>query len=61
MNVIIPFRPEFKDKMLKGLKTATSRTKKYGNAGDTFNAFGATFRIIHVSVEEQNKAYHMNQ
>jgi len=31
--------------MLKGTKTMTSRTRKYGEKGDTFDAFGATFEL----------------
>lgn len=45
MMIEIPFKEYFKDTMLSGLKTATSRTKKMGNAGDTFPRFGATFQI----------------
>lgn len=45
MKVEIPFMDEFQDRMLSGQKTATSRTKPYGKQGDTFDAFGATFRI----------------
>ncbi len=35
--------------MLTGHKTLTSRTKRYGKSGDTFDAFGATFRLLDVS------------
>jgi hypothetical protein len=45
-KVVIPFREEFREKMLKGFKTATTRMKKYGDKGDTFEAFGATFEIV---------------
>jgi len=48
MKVEIPFLARFKEPMLKGTKTMTSRTRKYGNAGDTFDAFGATFQITEV-------------
>jgi hypothetical protein len=34
--------------MLNGTKTMTSRTKKYGNVGDTFYAFGTIFELIEV-------------
>jgi hypothetical protein len=47
-EVFIPFQEHFGNKMLKGLKTCTSRTKKYGNRGDIFKAFGATFQILDV-------------
>ena len=43
MKVKIPFKAEFKDRILSGRKTCTSRTKKYGEVGDTFDAFGAEF------------------
>lgn len=42
-EVIIPFKPMFREPMLSGKKTATSRTRKYGNVGDAFQAFGAHF------------------
>lgn len=45
-EVKIPFLQEFKERMLSGQKTATTRSKKYGDSGDTFKIFGAEFRII---------------
>ena len=45
MKIHIPFLPEFRDAMLGGRKRATARAKRYGTAGDTFEAFGATFRL----------------
>lgn len=48
MLIDIPFQPEWYNKMLSGKKTCTSRTKKYGNVGDTFNIFGATFKIVDI-------------
>ena len=47
-EISIPFREEFQDKMLSDKKTATSRTEKYGDVGDTFKAFGAEFQITRV-------------
>jgi len=44
-RVKIPFIDEFKGAMLSGGKIATLRSKRYGKPGDTFKAFGATFRI----------------
>lgn len=41
--VKIPFRKEFKDKILNGEKTMTTRTRPYGGKGDCFWAFGALF------------------
>ena len=46
MKVKIPFKPRFKEPMLDGTKTWTSRTRRYGHKGDTFDAFGATFEIV---------------
>ena len=49
--VSIPFMERFKEPMLNGTKTWTSRTKKYGKAGDYFVAFGRTFQIHKVSIK----------
>lgn len=48
MKLNIPFIPFFAGSMLSGHKTVTSRTKRYGKEGDTFQAFGATFKIIRI-------------
>lgn len=48
MRVEIPFQERWRDLMLTGKKTMTSRTKRYGQEGDTFKAFGATFKIYHM-------------
>jgi hypothetical protein len=45
MRVKIPFLEHFKESMLNGTKTMTTRSKRYGWKGDTFDAFGATFQI----------------
>lgn len=45
---VIPFLPEFKERMLNNQKTATTRTKKYGNCGDLFSAFGSSFQLTKV-------------
>jgi hypothetical protein len=47
-EVLIPFQPEFKESMLAGKKTATSRPKRYGYPGDWFPAFGKTFVLTAV-------------
>ena len=39
---------EFKELMLAGKKIATTSTKKYGNGGDLFSAFGHTFQLTKV-------------
>ena len=46
--IIIPFLPEFESRMLSGEKTATTRTKKYGDGGDLFPAFGNSFQLTKV-------------
>jgi hypothetical protein len=43
--ISVPFLPEFKERLLSGLKTATSRTKRLGRPGQCFTAFGMTFRL----------------
>lgn len=43
MKINLPFREEFRDRMLSGRKTCTSRTKRFGEGGDTFEAFEAEF------------------
>ena len=45
MKVKMPFKKRFKEPMLNGTKTFTSRTKRMGKIGDTFEAFGRTFII----------------
>jgi len=42
---VIPFMTEFEERMLSGQKIATTRTKKYGNGGDLFFAFGHSFQL----------------
>ena len=48
MQVEIPFKERFREPMINGIKTMTSRTKIYGQAGDWFNAFGKTFVLTSV-------------
>jgi len=48
MKIKIPFKSCFEDALLSGSKTWTSRTRKYGEVGDIFEAFGATFIIERV-------------
>ena len=47
-EIKIPFLDEFEERMLSGKKTATARTRKYGEAGDVFEAFGQRFILIEV-------------
>ena len=44
-KVIIPFRDWSKKKLKLGHKTATSRSKKYGEVGDCFYEVGKKFKI----------------
>jgi len=46
MLITLPFMPDFEQPMLLAKKTATSRTRKYGEVGDTFHAFSHTFVLI---------------
>lgn len=48
VQVVIPFRDEFRRKILNGIKCMTTRTRKMGNVNDIFKVFGATFKIIAV-------------
>ena len=48
-KVYIPFLSIFKDAMLCGQKTCTTRTKQYGQPKDTFEAWGATFEIREIA------------
>lgn len=45
MSIDIPFRPSFRDPMLADVKVCTARTRRMGEPGDTFDAFGATFEL----------------
>ena len=48
MKVHIPFKERFREALLNDVKTLTSRTKRYGTYGDTFEAFGHEFEITEV-------------
>ena len=48
MKVKIPFKESFREPMVNGVKTWTSRTRRLGKAGDTFIAFGCEFEILKV-------------
>jgi hypothetical protein len=56
--ISIPFMPEFKDRMLAGVKTCTARNKRYGQPGDIFKKFGRTFMLV--KVERRVQAYVAN-
>ena len=53
MSLVIklPFKAHFRDLMQAGQKTATTRTKRFGNIGDTFQAFGVLFRLTQVEAK----------
>lgn len=44
----LPFRPEFKDAVLSGRKTATCRTKRYGDPGDELRTPFGSVRLTAV-------------
>ena len=50
MKINIPFQEQWRQPMLEGQKTCTSRTKRYGQEGDTFRIFNATFTLTKVEV-----------
>ena len=45
MEIKIPFMDEFRQPMILGKKTVTSRNKKYGEPKDTFKNWGIEFRL----------------
>ena len=47
-KIRIPFLPRWRAQMLAGLKTHTCRSEAYGQPGDQFRAFGATFELLAV-------------
>ncbi|KKK50918.1 hypothetical protein LCGC14_3120210 [marine sediment metagenome] len=47
-RIQVPFLEEFRERMLDGRKTATTRTKRFGKVGDVFDAFGELFWISDV-------------
>ena len=44
----LPFRPQFQRPMMDGTKLMTCRTKKWGEPGDVFEAWGHRFILTHV-------------
>lgn len=48
-QISIPFKPDFKEPMLAGVKVCTARSKKMGEPGDHFEAFGVTFELLAVT------------
>ena len=56
LRINLPFLPEFKDRLLAGDKEATTRTRAFGQSGDTFEAFGGTFMLDEVIETTLEKA-----
>jgi thymidylate synthase ThyX len=48
-RIKLPFLPQFKNPMLSGQSTITSRTRRYGHFGDTFLAWGEVWEIREVT------------
>ena len=48
IDIAIPFLPEWGPAMIEGRKTCTTRTRKYGEPGDHFSAFGCLFQLTQV-------------
>ena len=46
-----PFSKEMREALLDGRKCCTSRSKKYGDIGDTFNVEDEVFRIVDIEPE----------
>jgi|APHM01.1.fsa_nt_gi hypothetical protein len=47
-EVEIPFNGWSKERLREGAKTATSRTKRYGDPGDVFEVEGQVYVLTHV-------------
>ncbi len=63
-QVSMPFKAYWKHTLLSGLKTCTTRVAKYGNIGDKFTAFGATFEITdlkHTTLQDVKDNYHTKE
>jgi hypothetical protein len=45
----LPFLPEFHDKVRRGLKTATARSRPYGKPGDRLQGPGCVLVLEHVA------------
>jgi len=47
-EIKIPFLHQFKKQLQDGDKVATTRTKRYGQKGDTFTIFDTRFKIVQI-------------
>jgi hypothetical protein len=45
MAASLPFQPRWREAMLSGRKVCTSRSRRFGRPGDTFQAFGTGFEL----------------
>lgn len=62
MKVFIPFKERFKEPLLDGTKTWTTRSHSYGKVGDSFEAFDATFVLEKVEwMELENAGAHWRE
>lgn len=49
MRIHIPFNTWSQERIKKGVKRATTRTRRYGSPGNTFTAQGKTFNILAIT------------
>ena len=49
MKIRIPFNNWSRERLKKGIKSATSRNKKYGEVGDTFVVDGVSYELTVVT------------
>lgn len=47
-DIKLPFRPQFQRPMMDGTKLMTCRSRKMGEPGDVFEAWGHRFILTHV-------------
>ena len=57
-RIRIPFRLSFAAALFSGVKTATSRTKRYGIPGDTFIVSGRKFVLTSVRLKKLRQVAH---
>lgn len=62
-RINIPFHPMFEKPLRNGTKTMTARTKRKGDVGDTFVAFGRTFILTEVRKVQLHvvRGYYMHE
>lgn len=60
----LPFTDEMRDAILQGRKTATSRTHRYGHAGDTLDSPAGPIRLVEVrraTLAEVADSHHLEE